>query len=169
MRRALPWRRLALAAVLAGAPPAAGPAASQAIGQAASPAAFRQSCYFDRGSLTLNAACRAVLLAAQRVWQEERDWQAGPPPPRRVPAPGERPWSGLPPQLLVRGHAQDQRGPELDEQLSLRRAAAVARALEALGIPAAQLEVEGFGSRAAEAVEGGPHPANRRVDILLPQ
>jgi hypothetical protein len=143
----------------------------------AEPAHYGQSCYFDRGSLTLNARCRTLLAGALRVWQEERDWQAGPPPPRATPAPGEasrsdapwpnRPWSGHPPRIRIIGHAQEQRSAATDEQTAWRRAEAVARALAGLGVPEALLLPEGRGARDAQAPEGGPQPANRRVDLRV--
>ncbi|WP_419897533.1 OmpA family protein [Roseomonas sp. USHLN139] len=134
---------------------------------AAAPAPYLQSCYFDRGSLTLNARCRMVLAGAVRVWEEERDWQAGPPPVRAIADPGGRPWSGRPPRIRLTGHAQEQRGQEADESTALRRAEAVARALVALGVPAALIELDSRGAREARQPQEGPQPINRRVDLLV--
>ncbi|ONG46374.1 hypothetical protein BKE38_25475 [Pseudoroseomonas deserti] len=131
------------------------------------PAPYAQSCYFDRGSLTLNARCRMVLAGAVRVWEEERDWQAGPAPLRAAAMPGDRPWSGRPPRIRLTGHAQEQRGRETDEQTAWRRAEAVSRALVALGVPAELIELDGRGAREARQPEDGPHPLNRRVDLLV--
>ncbi|WP_159994451.1 OmpA family protein [Roseomonas sp. 18066] len=133
----------------------------------ATPAPYAQSCYFDRGSLTLNARCRMLLAGAVRVWEEERDWQAGPPPVRADPAPGDRPWSGRPPRIRLTGHAQEQRGRDTDEQIAWRRAEAVSRALVALGVPAALIALEGRGAREASGQENGPQPVNRRVDLMI--
>jgi outer membrane protein OmpA-like peptidoglycan-associated protein len=71
--------------------------------------------------------------------------------------------------LAINGHADSRGGAWLNQRLSERRAAAVARFLLREGVPAERLQASGFGADkpiADNATEAG-RQANRRVDLRM--
>ena len=72
-------------------------------------------------------------------------------------------WSGL----TVNGHADKTGTDEYNLRLSERRAAAIARLLEANGVPAAAITTRGYGESMPKiaTAEGVREPMNRRVEI----
>ena len=74
-------------------------------------------------------------------------------------------------QLTVAGHADRSGRPDHNQALSERRAEAVRRELERLGVPAAAIQVaaQGEDDPLVPTAEGVREPRNRRVEITVPQ
>lgn len=73
--------------------------------------------------------------------------------------------------VTVCGHTDSQGGRELNLNLSLNRADAVAKDLAARGIAPGRLKVQGFGSQypVADNAEEAGRAMNRRTELVLPQ
>lgn len=69
-------------------------------------------------------------------------------------------------RIQVIGHTDAVGQPAYNDELSLRRAAAVRDQLVQLGVPAARLEIAGLGSRQPKAGLTPEAPQNRRVEVL---
>jgi outer membrane protein OmpA-like peptidoglycan-associated protein len=67
----------------------------------------------------------------------------------------------------VTGLADAQGAPGANLELSRRRAAAVAQALAANGLPAAEFKVTAAGQAGAVTAEGRAAPLRRRADVIL--
>src|SRR5690349_13627004 len=74
-------------------------------------------------------------------------------------------------QIAVTGHADKAGRPAYNQRLSERRAEAVRRELERLGVPASAVQVaaEGENDPAVPTPDGVPEARNRRVVIAMPQ
>jgi outer membrane protein OmpA-like peptidoglycan-associated protein len=78
--------------------------------------------------------------------------------------------SGAPVQIQVTGYTDRSGSPGYNQRLSERRAAAVATALEGLGVPRSQMIVSGRGENdnRVPTADGVREPQNRRVEIVFP-
>ncbi|HZT88384.1 MAG TPA: OmpA family protein [Stellaceae bacterium] len=78
--------------------------------------------------------------------------------------------SGAPVQVQIVGYTDRSGSPGYNQRLSERRAANVAKALVALGIPREQMAVSGRGENdnRVPTADGVREPQNRRVEITLP-
>lgn len=94
---------------------------------------------FASGGAELDADARVVIGEAARAARLER-----------------------PAQIDVTGFADSSGSPDLNRQLSERRAQAVADALVGAGVPAGSVEVQGLGATSTTM-----EPASRRVDIVI--
>src|SRR3954452_371289 len=136
---------LALAAPVARAQQADEPAAAAVSGQA-EPGSFLV--YFGFDKATLDATARQVV--AEAADEYKRTGAA---------------------QITVTGHADKAGRPAYNQRLSERRAEAVRRELERLGVPssAVQVAAEGENDPAVPTADGVPEARNRRVVIAMPQ
>ena len=136
---------LALAAPAARAQQADEPAAAAVSGQA-EPGSFLV--YFGFNKATLDASARQVV--AEAADEYKRTGAA---------------------QITVTGYADKAGRPAYNQRLSERRAEAVRRELERLGVPASavQLAAEGENDPAVPTADGVPEARNRRVVIAMPQ
>ena len=136
---------LALAAPAARAQQADEPAAAAVSGQA-EPGSFLV--YFGFDKATLDTSARQVV--AEAADEYKRTGAA---------------------QINVTGHADKAGRPAYNQRLSERRAEAVRRELERLGVPASavQLAAEGENDPAVPTADGVPEARNRRVVIAMPQ
>jgi OOP family OmpA-OmpF porin len=99
---------------------------------------------FGVGAAALDARNEAILDQASRLYRDGR------------------------PIIMIVSGATDAVGQPADNlQLSLRRAAAVARGMQARGIPAERTQIlaKGETNPAVPAQRGVPEPQNRRVEI----
>src|SRR3954447_18577509 len=135
---------LALAAPAARAQQAAEPAA--AVSGQAEPGRFLV--YFGFDKATLDTSARQVV--AEAADEYKRTGAA---------------------QITVTGHADKAGRPAYNQRLSERRAEAVRRELERLGVPssAVQVAAEGENDPAVPTADGVPEAPNRRVVIAMPQ
>lgn len=100
--------------------------------------------YFETSSDQLTAAARGVAAdAAARV----RGCRIG--------------------QVQVVGLADAGGSTRLNLALSRRRAASVAKALEAGGLPAPVFDIEGAGESGALTADGRPEPLRRRTEVVI--
>jgi outer membrane immunogenic protein len=78
--------------------------------------------------------------------------------------------SGAPVQLQVTGYTDRSGSPGYNQRLSERRAANVAKALAALGVPREEMAVSGRGENdnRVPTADGVREPQNRRVEIVTP-
>ena len=136
---------LALAAPAARAQQADEPAAAAVSGQA-EPGSFLV--YFGFDKATLDASARQVV--AEAADEYKRTGAA---------------------QITVTGYADKAGRPAYNQRLSERRAEAVRRELERLGVPASAVQVaaEGENDPAVPTADGVPEARNRRVVIAMPQ
>ena len=136
---------LALAAPAAHAQQADEPAAAAVSGQA-EPGSFLV--YFGFDKATLDASARQVV--AEAADEYKRTGAA---------------------QITVTGYADKAGRPAYNQRLSERRAEAVRRELERLGVPASAVQVaaEGENDPAVPTADGVPEARNRRVVIAMPQ
>ena len=136
---------LALAAPAARAQQADEPTAAAVSGQA-EPGQFLV--YFGFNKATLDANARRVV--AEAADEYKRTGAA---------------------QITVTGHADKAGRPAYNQRLSERRAEAVRRELERLGVPssAVQVAAEGENDPAVPTPDGVPEARNRRVVIAMPQ
>jgi OmpA family protein len=136
---------LALAAPAAHAQQTGEPTAAAASGQA-EPGTFLVHFGFDRA--TLDADARRVVAEAADEY-------------RRTGAA----------QVAVTGHADKAGRAEYNQRLSERRAEAVRRELERLGVQSSAITVaaEGENDPAVPTADGAPEARNRRVVIAMPQ
>ena len=136
---------LALAAPAARAQQADEPAAAAVSGQA-EPGSF--VVYFGFDKATLDTSARQVV--AEAADEYKRTGAA---------------------QINVTGYADKAGRPAYNQRLSERRAEAVRRELERLGVPASavQLAAEGENDPAVPTADGVPEARNRRVVIAMPQ
>lgn len=123
-------------------------------------------CFFANGSVEVNARCRSVLAWLADFWRQDAAFQTGPPPVSSLGpvAVGATVHTGRTIRFSVQGHADDLRGPAFDNALSVRRAAAVARALSDLGVPVEDITLIGMGSSTRRVPQIGDQ-TNRRVVI----
>ena len=135
---------LALAAPAARAQQADEPAA--AVSGQAEPGSFLV--YFGFNKATLDTSARQVV--AEAADEYKRTGAA---------------------QITVTGYADKAGRPAYNQRLSERRAEAVRRELERLGVPtsAVQLAAEGENDPAVPTADGVPEARNRRVVIAMPQ
>ena len=136
---------LALAAPAARAQQADEPTAAAVSGQA-EPGRFLV--YFGFDKATLDASARRVV--AEAADEYKRTGAA---------------------QIAVTGYADKAGRPAYNQRLSERRAEAVRRELERLGVPssAVQVAAEGENDPAVPTADGVPEARNRRVVIAMPQ
>src|SRR5689334_17242526 len=136
---------LALAAPAARAQQADQPTAAAVSGQAEP---GRYLVYFGFNKATLDANARQVV--AEAADEYKRTGAA---------------------QITVTGHADKAGRAEYNQRLSERRAEAVRRELERLGVPssAVQVAAEGENDPAVPTPDGVPEARNRRVVIAIPQ
>jgi OOP family OmpA-OmpF porin len=78
--------------------------------------------------------------------------------------------SGAPVQIEVTGYTDLSGSPGYNVRLSLRRANAVATALERLGVPRTDMAIRGLGEQhpRVPTAQGVREPQNRRVEIVFP-
>jgi outer membrane protein OmpA-like peptidoglycan-associated protein len=72
-------------------------------------------------------------------------------------------------RVLVEGFTDSTGGAEMNRQLSQRRAEAFARTLQARGIPAGRIDVQGHGEDwpVADNASAAGRQLNRRVEVLF--
>ena len=72
------------------------------------------------------------------------------------------------PEVVIAGHTDRSGDPQYNEELGLRRAAAVRRAIEAIGIPSDLITVTSYGAGDPLVKTSRPYePRNRRVEITV--
>src|SRR3954454_5054260 len=119
---------------------------SAAVSGRAEPGSFLV--YFGFNKATLDASARQVV--AEAAGEYKRTGAA---------------------QVAVTGYADKAGRPAYNQRLSERRAEAVRRELERLGVPssAVQVAAEGENDPAVPTADGVPEARNRRVVIAMPQ
>lgn len=148
---------LAFAAVFAGTP------------ESATAGAWRWPtyCFFDKGKSDITDRCRQIAKESVASWhrgQEGRQYKSD---AIDLKDPYASPYTA---HLRIIGYAPDAANPGLADQLSVRRAAAVAAELEQLGIPSELITVIGLGDKIQfpplHGVKADPmDPQNRLVNI----
>lgn len=119
-------------------------------------------CFFGQGSEDLTDRCHQVIKEAVASWhreQEGRQYKSDSIDPKDPYAPPYRP------RLTVLGYAPDATSPDIADRLSVRRAAAVARELEQLGIPEDMVTIIGLGDKWPLIPDSPADPQNRMVSI----
>ena len=121
-------------------------------------------CFFDPDSADLTLPCQQIIGEAVASWHREQKGHQLKSDLIDAKDPYAPPYTA---RLQVRGYAPDASTPRAADQLSIRRAAAVATELMRLGIPENLVTPIGFGNERALVPDLPLDPGNRLVWIIF--